>query len=279
MSPSRLRDNSGYILMPSAAAQVNGNISPLPSLTINTLGIRVSPGSLTASATGTVSGMPVNVHLSSTATAGNSSYRLGAIRVTTSSGALDALLASQSSQVSQDLGFSVPAGSASETTRSSAELVFDTAYGVRLLNVSLAPGSRVGLSDLARRIGFGWQGSSSDGLEAIAFTGPQLHYVPNKPGAPALVWSDQALKGGELGVTALVDIPPLGITGMRAKLLVQHGGRLSAQVSAPVLALLCPNCTCQPSRNGSLASTCLAASEDGCTTTAELWQGQVCRHG
>lgn len=175
--------------------------------------------------------MQVGVSLSYAADPANPQQRLGLLKVTSSSGALDALLASQSSVISRDLGFSLPPASASAASRSSAELVYDTAYGLRLLNVSLAPGITLGLSDLSRRIGFTWQGSSSDGTELIAFSAAQLYYVPARPGAPALVWNGQVLQGGELGVSCLVDIPALSISGMRAALLVRAGGRLTVVVS------------------------------------------------
>jgi hypothetical protein len=204
------------------------------SLTLNSLSIRVAPGSMTASANGTVSGMAVSVAITSATQPSSPGLRLSSIRVTSSSGRLDALLASQSSLVSSDLGFSVPpaaAPDAADTSRTTAEMVFDNINGLRMLNVSMGPTARLGVADLARRIGFSWQGSGSDSSEVLAFTGAQLYYVPNKPGAPALVWGGQTLKAGELGVSSMVDIPPLGIIGMRATLLVQSGGRLFVEVS------------------------------------------------
>jgi hypothetical protein len=189
---------------------------------------------MTATTTGTVSGVPVTVDMTSAAQAGTS-LRVGSLRITSSAGsALDALLASQASSVQEDLGFSVPAAPAAVSGSNSAgvstaELVYDSSRGLRLLNITLATSTRLGLSDLAHRVGFSWQGT--EGVDIVSFTGPRVYYVPNKPGAPSITWKGQQLKAAEFGISALVDIPPLGLSAVRSTLLVQSGSRLNIQVS------------------------------------------------
>jgi hypothetical protein len=190
---------------------------------------------MNATASGVVAGSPVHVELRSAVQPGTNNRRLGSITVTSPAGAgLETILASQSSLVRADMGFPVPmppaAGYGSGNTTSVGEVVYDSAHGLRMVNISLASSARLALSDLARRVGFQWL-SANEGTEVLAFTGPQLYYIPSKPGAPPLVWSGRTMPAGELGITALVDVPPLGVAGVRATLLVQRGGMLTLQVS------------------------------------------------
>jgi hypothetical protein len=229
--------------------QVNGSVRPVPELEVNSLAIRISPGLLNASAAGSITGTPVAVQLTSTSQGGSSTYRIGSIRVTSSSGAsLDALLAGQAAAVSTDVGVTVPRppreGYASSSTdgESSAELVFDSTHGLRLLNISLANNTRLGVADIARRVGFSWQGNAaSTSADPISFSAPWLYYVPAKPNATNITWAGRQLVGPELGVAATVDVPSLGINATRASLLVHNRTRLSLQVCALFL-VACSAC-------------------------------------
>ncbi len=213
--------------------QVEGSVSPWPALTLTSLSIDVAPGQLHANASGLVSGAQVSAQLSSVLqTQGNSSVRVGSIRVTSSSGAsLDALLASQASAVSSDVGITLPqqpAAAASTAGESAAELVFDSQHGLRMVNISIS-GSKIGISDLARLVGFSWNVDA--GSDPISFSAPWLYYVPSKPNATNITWAGRQLVGPELGVAATVDVPALGINATRGMLLVQGPGNVSLLVS------------------------------------------------
>ncbi len=207
----------------------------MPSLTLNTLTMDVTPGLLNASASGYVSGKPVSIQLSSITDAANFNLSIGSIRVNSSSGAsLDALLAGQAAAVSADVGMVVPTPPSggyvdSDGQPASAVLVFDSLHGLRMLTFTLSGASRVGVSDLARRLGFAWQGAS-DQVDPISFSAPWLYYVPAKPNATNITWAGRQLVGPELGVAATVDVPSLGINATRGTLLVQPGGKLSLKV-------------------------------------------------
>jgi hypothetical protein len=220
--------------------QVQGTISPTTALTISAFGMAVAPGSLNASAAGTISGAKVTVELSSVVQDVNESsrQRVGSIKVFSSAGAsLDALLVSQASQASTDAGVSVPTpprgGYPNDGTPSSAELVFDPLHGLRMLNFSLASLGKFSLADMARRVGFSWQSSADSGAAAdpVSFSAPWLYFVPSKPGAPSISWGGKSITLAELGVAATVDVPALGINSTRATLLVQKGGLLTLEVS------------------------------------------------
>jgi hypothetical protein len=227
---------SGHLPM----LQVNGTITPVPSLTINSLALSVAPGVLNASTNGTIHGSPVAVELSSIAQAGEGSRRMGSIRVTSSGGAtLDSLLSSQTNLVKADMGFNVPrtpvAGYGTNPSPSFGEVVFDSIHGLRMVNVTMAASSQLGLADLARRLGFVWQGTQ-DGTDVVSFMGPRVYYVPRRRDAPALFWRGKELAAPELGVAATLNVPPLGIENVRGTLLVQNGSRLTIEVGCMHLA-------------------------------------------
>ncbi len=225
-----------YSLHPClCSVQVQGHVSPVSSLTLTALNVDVTPGSMLATANGTVSGVPVEAQLQYAAPHSGAAARLGSISLTCSAGAgLEALLTSQSSVVAAELGFSVPrppaGGYSNSSSPTTAELVYDSAHGLRMLNISLAPSSKLSLGDLARRVGFPWEDLGTDGADVVGFTGPQVYFVPRKSGAPALFWKGRQLPAFELGVAAMVDVPLLGVHGTSATLLVQPGRRLTIQV-------------------------------------------------
>jgi hypothetical protein len=192
---------------------------------------------LNATAAGSVSGTPVAVVLLSLAKSSNSSDRIGSIRVTSGTGAnLDSLLAAQADQLSIDTGVSIPsepnAGytvGAEADGPSAAELVIDSEHGLRMVSLSLARGTKLTLSGLARLLGFSWPADSSD--DPVTFSAPWLYYVPNKPAAPAIDWFGKQIGDAELGVAGTVDVPALGINSTRGSLLMQPGNNLTLQVS------------------------------------------------
>ncbi len=208
----------------------------MPSLIVSSLFINLTPGLLNASASGSISGATVAVQLTSIAQPDSPGQRVGSIRVTSSSGAsLDALLAGQAAAVSTDVGIAVPAlasGGSSTGEESSAELVFDSLHGLRMLNISLASSAKLGIAGLAARVGFAWQAGVDGSSDPVSFTAPWLYYVPSKPGAPSLTWLGRTLGAAELGVAATVDVPALGISSMRGELLVMNGGFLRLRVGA-----------------------------------------------
>jgi hypothetical protein len=222
------------------APQTWGVVRPaaVATLTISSLTLNVEPGSLQATATGTVSGIPVRAELSSVVqpgTAGN--QRLGVIRVTSTGVSLDALLFAQSSQVSSELGFGVPkppaaaAGGLGYSTGGavvSAEIVFQTGHGLRLMNISMTAPNKIGLSEMARRIGFSYS-IPQNNPEPVLFSSAYMYYVPNRTGAPGLTWNGQQLRA-EMGVVAFIDVPSLKLAGMRGSMLVQPGGKLVVEV-------------------------------------------------
>jgi hypothetical protein len=131
------------------------------------------------------------------------------------------------------MGFSLPAAPAdgydSSSSQTSAEIMIDQQYGLRMLNLSLAGPSTVGLSDLASRLGFRWS-SSSEGSDVLSFGHPRVYYASKKVGAPVLVRDNRTLAAPELGVAALITLPALGLDGEDGVLRIQPGGRLSIQV-------------------------------------------------
>jgi hypothetical protein len=217
------------------AVQINGSITPISGLTLASLDVSVAPGAMTANATGSLSGTPVAVELSSTVQEGDTSVRVGSIRVSSSLGAsLSSLVSSQASQVSSDIGIDVlPAMPADDTTgsTSAAELVFDSRHGLRMVNISLASAARMRLTDLAGLVGFPYDSSADAGSDPISFSAPWLYYVPSKPNATNITWAGRQLVGPELGVAATVDVPALGINATRGTLLVQGRNKLSLLVS------------------------------------------------
>ncbi len=231
--------------------QINTTVSPLPGLTINQLTINVSPGLFTASTNGTLSGnTSVMVTLTSAASAGNSTQRIGSVRLTSQSATgLAALLAAQSTSIRADLGFDVPIASSANSSSSSsssssnnntpvnAEVVIDPSAGLRLLNFTMSTGTKLSLGDLASQVGFPWEGS--EGSDIISFTGPRLYYVPNRPGAPALEWAGKPLNALELGITSTVEAPVLGMIAVSGTLLVQPGGNLTIRVSFTMCSVCC----------------------------------------
>ncbi len=194
-----------------------------------------------ANASGSVSGVPVAVELKSMVHGSNSSQRIGSIRVISGTGAsLDALIASEVGQASADLGVNLPSApneghsNPSSSDPSTAELVYDSVHGLRLLNISLASSAKIGMSGLARRLGIAWQPETDGESDPITFSAPWLYYVPSKPGAPNFTWAGKEVGSAELGVAATVDVPALGINATRGTLVVQAGGKLSLLISGSV---------------------------------------------
>jgi hypothetical protein len=216
--------------------QIEGFVSPVPYLVLSSLSLRVAPGLLSASVTGLLHGAPVDAVLTSSPQPGNSSRFIGSIRVASQEGAsMDALLASQSALVKAEAGLQVPepqeepaspdAGSAA----SYAELIFDSEHGLRLLNMSLAGAGPIGISNVARRVGFSWP--AEPGSDPLSFSAAWLYYVPNRPSAPPVVFNGRQIGQPELGIAATVDVPAVGISSTRSTLLIEPGGKLSLQVS------------------------------------------------
>ncbi len=196
--------------------------------------INITAGSMRATATGNVSGIPVAAELISIAQPGaDASQRLGGIKITANTG-LERLLFSQARGISQDLGITVPAPSATPAPSTpgisvTAEVVFESGRGLRMLSfgMSSATGS-LGLADLARSIGFSWR-SDSSGTEMVLLRSAQLIYVPRRAGASTLTWNGQVYNP-DLSIAATVDLPGLSLSGVKGLLLVQSGGKLTMQV-------------------------------------------------
>jgi hypothetical protein len=242
--------------------QITSPFSPLPGLIVQSLSISIAPGLMTATGNGSLGGSNVTVDLSSAAaTSGNSSTRVGSIRITSPSAAgMGALLAAQASKVMSDLGIQVPAGDtgpdnsiSNSSSPLNAEVVLDSDSGLRLLNFSLS-NSRLSLGNLASKIGFSWQGS--EGTDVVSFLGPRLYYVPSKPGAPSLEWMGRSLNAMELGVTSTVEMPVLGMPGAQGTLLVQAGGILKLRVGGCEPARTVPVLLAAQATRGCAASIC-----------------------
>jgi hypothetical protein len=237
------------------AMQIDGVVTPVPGLALEGLVVELRGQSLNGSATGSLASAPVSVQLASwQQETGASTMHVGHFRISSNqTGATDALLASGDAAISSQLGISVPASTASDAsdaTQSSAELLFDSLNGLRLVNISLG-GVRLGIADMARRVGFEWQGTG----DPVSFTDPWLYYVPSNPGVEPLQWNDRLLGPSlELGVAATVDVPAFDVKAVRATLLIKSNTSLVLQVSTsshvvfkhPCPAATCSSTLCQP---------------------------------
>jgi hypothetical protein len=194
---------------------------------------------MTGIAAGTLAELPVEANISSrveTATDG-SKVRIGHITVLSKTcGSMQPMLASLASSVRTNLGMSVPrtdtaaaiSTNSSSSGTTSAEVVFDSTHGVRMLSVSLGC-AKISLSDVARRLGIAWPSAQSG--PAVSFSSPWLSYIPGKPDAHAMEWNGRQLAAGtELAVAATVDVPAVNILAARATMTVQSGGRMTMQV-------------------------------------------------
>jgi hypothetical protein len=220
--------------------QVQGTVVPIQGLTIGSASIQLAPDLLEARASGTVSGMPVSVQLTSAPHPTNASLTVKSIKVTSNVGAsLEALLASQASQLTSDMGINIPAvdnwaGAQNSSRSTTAEFVFISSFGLRMFNITLPSAGKLGLSDLAKRVGFDWPGSASSegGADPVSVAGPSMMYVPTKPaGAPSLQWNGRLLSNREFSISALMDVPSLGMNAIRGALNVQPGSLLDLKVS------------------------------------------------
>jgi hypothetical protein len=228
-----------FVLTPRfVPLQVAGTISPIDALAVASLSIELTPSLLNVSASGTVSAMPVSVQLTSAPHPADSTLNINSITVTSAVGAsLEALLASQASQLATDMGITIPtmdawAGAQNSSRSSTAQFVFDSKYGLRMFNISLPSSSKLSLSDLAKRVGFDWGGSASTegGADPVIVSGASITYVPSKPAAPSLQWNGKLLADREFSIAALMDVPSLGITAVRGMLQIEPGSKLKLQV-------------------------------------------------
>jgi hypothetical protein len=216
-------------------SQIPASFNPISALTLISPSISIAPGRLNGSCNGTLGGNPLNVDLLSVVQAAG--RRIGSIKLASSAGiALDRLLSSVTSSIRSDYGFSVPPAPTSghdnsSSAPTSAELLIDQQYGLRMVNLSLSGSSQFGLADLASRVGFRWQ-SSTEGSDVLSFSSPRLYYVMKKLDAPGLEWNGKPFAAPELGVAASVNLPALGLTGVDGVLRVQANGKLSIQVKS-----------------------------------------------
>jgi hypothetical protein len=94
--------------------------------------------------------------------------------------------------------------------------VYDSAVGLTKLNISLG-NVKLDLAALVSNLGLNWQEAS----DVASFSCPQLYYAPAKP----------PQQSSELFVSAVADLPLLGLAGVSGSLLVGAEGNLSLQVS------------------------------------------------
>jgi hypothetical protein len=212
----------------AAAMQVLGAIQPVPALNISAINITLAQGAMNASAVGVLAGgVTVTVALSSQAqtdSSGGTSW-LSTLQVAGNT-SLSALLGSYTGDITE-LGATVPsdAGQSGNGT-STAELVYDSEHGLRLLNISMG-GARLGLGALAARLGLDW-GQGSD--DPISFSNPWLFYVPSNASTEAVEWNGQLLSPGDLGVAAAISMPSLNITDAAGLVVVQGRQNMSIRV-------------------------------------------------
>jgi hypothetical protein len=230
--------------------QVSGPISLLPPLTLTNISLDIAPGQLAAVANGTLSDSPVAVSLTSTAVqTGNSSRYIGVVQLslvsnvsqgTGSSGqTLHGLLTSLSSSITSATGIQLPAvpgppanADTSTNATTKAELVYDSVHGLRLVKISLGA-AQMGVAELARRMGIDWQAGADGSVDPVTFRAPSVHFALAKPRAPRLMWAGREFgAAAELGVSALMDVPSLGVSSARGVLLLQSGFKLTLQVRA-----------------------------------------------
>jgi hypothetical protein len=232
-----------------ALLQIDGSVSPLQSLVLNGLNISITRDRLFANASGSLSGTTAQVVMSSTAQGTNSSQHIGIVQVNITSDSADSgsssgstlqgLLASLSDSIRDKIGISLPEmapSTASEQpvssrTSTTADLVYDSVHGLRFVNISLGS-ARMGLAELSRKLGFDWQAGANGGTDPLTFWAPCVYYAPAKPGAPPLLWSGKQYgAAAEFGVSASVDVPAFGISGVRGVLTIK-GRSLTLQVGA-----------------------------------------------
>ncbi len=226
--------------------QISSAISPLPSLTLPSLLVDVAPGLMNASANGVTGNAPVTIQFTSTtantsvtnntsnSSSSSSQLWIGYIKVSSAGASLTGLLSSLSESVSNELGLALPdfaldqASNDASAGGSSAELLFDSVHGLRMLNISMGS-TRLGLADLAGLLGFDLQ----DAGDPVSFTNAWLYLVPVKQGAPVLQWMGKAVGAVlELGVSASVDVPSLGISNVTGALHINGTQSLLLQVGA-----------------------------------------------
>jgi hypothetical protein len=213
--------------------QVPGPFSPFDGITLLELDADLAPWRINGSASGLIAGAAIAAEFT-TVKGVNMSHRLTRMRLSGSAAAdLQELLAAQASSISATTGVVLPKSNKTGFMRGlrgsmqSAEVVLDNLYGLRLLNVSLG-GVRLSLGDMAGMLGFDWQDVGSP----VTFVDPWIYYVPSKPDAPVLQWHGRQFgASAQLGVSAVVDIPSLGITSTFARLLV------NAKDGAPSMSL------------------------------------------